>query len=101
MNTTLLNRRRNLTPVDYSKAIYKMGFHLTEKEQRLHDALLKVTNESYWGLAIRDSFIDYTDTKFRELICELLSQEHDNPDAMYRILGKDAYDCLINIKPKN
>lgn len=92
-------RRINLTPVDYAKALYKMGIPLTTDEQKLHDALLKVESESFWGLAIRDSFVDYSDTKFRELVCELMSQLHDSPNIMYRILGKDAYDALLKLKP--
>ena len=89
-----------MNPVDYSKAFYKKNMPLNPIEQKLHDSLLTVSSESFWGIAIRDSFIDYTDTKFRELVCELLSQMHDSPDVMYRILGKEAYDLLNELKPK-
>lgn len=92
-------RRINLTPVDYSKALYKMGIPLTTDEQKLHDALLKVDANSFWGNAIMVSFIDYTDVKFRQLYADLLSQLHDSPDTMYRILGKEAYDLLIKLRP--
>lgn len=95
-----LTRRINLNPVNYAKAFDYMKQYefLTSKEQVLHDALLKVESDSFWGLAIRNVFIDYSIFKFRELVCELLSQEHDSPDVMYRILGKDAYDALLNLR---
>jgi hypothetical protein len=92
-------RRINLTPVDYSKALYKMGMPLSIVEEELKEAFRKVESNSLWGLAIRDMFVDYTDTKFRELVCELLSQCHDCPDTMYRILGKQSYDLLLKLKP--
>lgn len=93
-------RNINLTPVDYSKALYKMGIPLSIAEERLKECLRKVEHDSIWGCAIVDAFVGYTDTKFRELVCELLSQLEDCEDTMYRILGYDAYNALIALKPK-
>lgn len=97
MNTLLT--RRSIRPTNYYAAFQKMKEQLSLKEQALHDALLRVESTSYWGIAIRDSFIDYSVMKFRELVAELLSQSDDSPDVMYRILGKEAYDLLIALKP--
>lgn len=100
MTTLTLNRRRiNLDPVNYAQALKKLGMPLSINEQKLHDDLLKVESDSFWGIAIRDSFVDYSDAKFRELVAELLSQLYDSPDLMYRILGKAAYDSLIKLRP--
>lgn len=98
MNLTLTSKR-GIRPTNYYAAFQKMKEQLSQKEQALHDALLKVESDSYWGIAIRNSFIDYSVMKFRELVAELLSQRDDSPDMMFRILGKVAYDCLIDIKP--
>lgn len=91
-------RRINLDPTDYSKAIYKMGILLSPQEEKLKEALRKVENDGIWGIAIRNMFIDYTDTTFRELVCELLSQNADDEFTMYRILGNPAYELLIKLK---
>lgn len=89
----------NLMPTKYHIAIEKRGIPLSEDEQLLHDTFLKVESASYIGQAIRNSFLDYTDTRFRELYCELLSQNDDNEDMVFRILGKSAYDLLLKLKP--
>lgn len=91
-------RKINTMPTEYHIAIEKAGKPLSENEQRLHDAFLKIVSTSYIGEAIRNSFVDYTDTKFRELYCELLSQHDDNKDMVYRIIGQPAYDLLLAVK---
>lgn len=94
-----LTSKRGLRPTNYNHAIQKMGMPLSITEQQLHDEFLKIENDTFWGLAIRNIFIEYTDTKFRELYCELLSQNDDNNLAMLRILGQPAYGLLLKMKP--
>lgn len=100
LTINLNGTKRNLRPVDYSRAFEKMKLSefLLPDEQKLFDALCLVDTKSYYGEMILDVFRDYTVLKFRELIEELLSQRDDNSYAMYKILGKNAYDCLLTLK---
>lgn len=103
METITLNGRKlNLKPVDYSRAFEKMKHNelLSVDEQKLYDALCRIETNSHWYEVILAVFNDYTVLKFRELIEELLSQRDDDSYAMYKILGSEAYACLLALKPK-
>lgn len=101
MTTLTLNRRRiNLDPVNYGKAMDKLKENefLTPDEQKLYDALCLVDTRSYYGQVILNVFRDYSVQKFRDLILELLQQRDDASYEVYKMLGKDAYDCLLTLK---
>ncbi len=95
-------RRINMNPTNYAKALDQMKHSdtLSPEEQKLYDALCLVDTKSYYGQVILEVFRDYTVLKFRELVQELLSQRDDDSYAVYKILGKTAYDCLLVLKKK-
>lgn len=101
MQLSIPQPTRGLRPTNYFRAFEQMKQSeiLSTKEEAFFDALREVDISSLWGEAILAMFIDYTVLRFRELVCELLSQNDDCPDTMYRILGQPAYDLLIALKP--
>lgn len=95
-------RRKNLDPVDYGKSFGKLiNMDLSRDEQKAVEALRKVTHDSVYGEMIRDAFIDESPEKFRQLFGDILSQMADKRSSgtIYQIIGKEAYDSLIAIKP--
>lgn len=67
---------------------------LNENEQTAIDRLMAVNHDSIWGIAIRNVMAAFEVSKFRRLVCDLKSQNHDCPEVMKNILG-DAYECVI------
>jgi hypothetical protein len=74
------------------------GYHLlTLSEQTLFEKLQKVDSDSVWGMAIKNVCENANVLKFRKLVCQLLSQTHDEPYVMENILGSEAYQALITL----
>lgn len=102
-NFLLAPEKRKLRPsVNLGKAFDKMKQNdpLTPDEQKLFDALCRADVRGYYEDVILNMFKNYSVEKFRMLIMELLSQRDDNSHAVYQILGKDVYDCLLALKKK-
>jgi hypothetical protein len=67
---------------------------LNQNEQVAAEKLKSIDHDSIWGIAIRNVMAAFEASKFRRLICDLKSQNHDCPEVMKNILG-DAYECVI------
>lgn len=67
---------------------------LNENEEQVIEMLKQLDHDSIWGIAIRNVMKAFEVSKFRRLVCDLKSQNHDCPEVMKNILG-DAYECVI------
>lgn len=70
---------------------------LSSVELIAFDALKGVSNESLWGIAIKEVMNRPSVSKFRQLISDLISQDEDDPGTMKNILG-DAYESVVSLK---
>lgn len=69
--------------------------NLSAAELHAYNMMENVSQETGWGLAIKNVYRDPEPAKIRLLISQLNSQAIDNPEAMQQILGK-AYDSIIS-----
>jgi len=102
MNFLLAPEKRRLRPTDYEKALSKLvHMDLTPDEEKCIEILRCLETGGSYGTFIRDAFIDYSTEKARSVFKELWQQIDDNKDLMYQILGYDAYNALLKIKPNH
>ncbi len=88
-----------LRPTTYQSA-FELQTDLSHTEMELLAALREIKNETLWGNAIKEvvkaRVLEVE--SFRTLVCQLLSQAHDCPAVMIRILGNDCYEKLMLVK---
>lgn len=95
-----LSAKRVFRPKDYAPMMAKLiHLKLSADEEKAVEALRTVTSDTPYGWAIRDAFIDRSPAKFRKLFVELWQQIDDNDMLMLKILGSEAYNALVKIKP--
>lgn len=88
-------------PVDFQKSFMKFKRYMTlsDDEKRFLAELTRLNNDSVWGVAIKSVIADYSIEKFRQLVCQLMSQQHDDAKTMEAVLGKRGSDLLKKLRP--
>ena len=70
---------------------------ISSDEYRMFQFLLGVESKTLWGIAINNVCNAPDACKFRQLICDLKSQAHDEPAIMQSILGQPAFTHLLTL----
>lgn len=91
--------RPKLRPKNYESIFSTLEpEEFTPQEEKVIELLRHVSTDSFYGMVIRDCFIDKTVKGMRDLFATLLSQLDDNESMMFRILGYEAFTEIQKLK---
>lgn len=98
---TTLTATTTFRPKNYELLFskFKKPFMLSIDEYAFLAELRKVKNDSMWGLAIKSVIDNYSIERFRQLVCELLSQQSDDYMTLENIIGEKASKALLKLRP--